>query len=117
MKYKNKFVKTFSFLENYGFILSIDPQNGNRLCYKNDYGEIVMSNKMEDTLSLNTEIYVQVKGRKNVIDVKTEYKNNLHKSTIGKSIVKMFEELFIYKIKQNRKFYGIFVRGKENRIK
>ena len=48
MKYKNKFVKTFSFLENYGFILSIDPQNGNRLCYKNDYGEIVMSNKKED---------------------------------------------------------------------
>ena len=113
MKYKNKFVKTFSFLENYGFILSIDPQNGNRLCYKNDYGEIVMSNKKEDTISSNTEIYVQVKGRKTVIDVKTEYKNNLHKSTIGKSIVKMFEELFIYKIKQNRKFYGIFVREKK----
>ena len=35
-----EFKKEFSFLEEYGFVFSIDPCNPNRPCYKNNYGEI-----------------------------------------------------------------------------
>ena len=73
MKYKNKFVKGFSFLENYGFILSIDPQNGKRLCYKNDYGalDVYMSR-------YNQRAYIKFDSVSNskqaVGDLETEYR-------------------------------------------
>ena len=87
-----KFKKEFKFLEEYGFVFSIDPCNPNRPCYKNNYGEIVYWIDSNSGIGWETEIYYQINGWKYSIDIKEEYKKIFKKNTFLKDKTKLFKD-------------------------
>lgn len=97
---------SLGFLEEYGFVFTTNPQNPERPCYKNQFGEIVVGENLNGHGS-QYEIYVQISGWKNVINVKEEYKKVIGKSTLLKSKLAMFKELFLHFAKTERRFYGL----------
>ena len=87
-----EFKKEFSFLEEYGFVFSIDPCNPNRPCYKNNYGEIIYWIDSNSGIGWNTEIYYQINGWKYSIDVEEEYRKIFRKNTFLKDKIKILTE-------------------------
>ncbi len=110
--FSEKFKDEFQFLEKYGFAFDVDPYNEERLCYRNRFGEIILSFECYNNMGYREKLYVQINGWKKEIDVKEEYKRYIHKSTFLKSISKMFKELFLYFINKGQDFYGIKVLPK-----
>lgn len=104
-----KFKDEYQFLEDYGFVFDIDPYNPNRMCYKNNHGEIVLWINSNRGSGWEKEIFIQINGWKTEINVKEEYKKNLHKSTMFKTCAVMFKELFLYLVKETNNFYGLNV--------
>ena len=51
------FKNDFKFLEEYGFVFSVDPCNPNRPCYKNNHGEIILWIQTNSGIFSTTEIY------------------------------------------------------------
>lgn len=111
--FSEKFKEDFQFLEQYGFVFDIDPYNEERLCYRNRFGEIILSFESYNDIGYKEKVYVQINGWKKEIDLIQEYKKYIHKSTFLKSISKMFKELFIYFINRGQDFYGIKVLPKD----
>ena len=77
--YIEEFKQDFSFLEQYGFIFSKDPNNPNRPCYKNNHGEILHWIEPNSGCGFTTEIFYQINGWKYSIDIKEEYKKVFNK--------------------------------------
>lgn len=107
--YLEDFKSKYSFLEDYGFVLSNDSCNPERLCYKNMYGEIVLWTKNERTAFCIRDFYVQINGWKTEIDVVADYKKYIGKNTLFKSFESMVKELFEFKVNTTKEFYGIKV--------
>lgn len=106
--YLNEFKAKYGFLEEYGFILSIDPHNPDRLCYKNYFGEIVLS-LISNAVYSSYEIYIQINGWKYEINLKEEYKKIFNKMVIFKPYHIMFKELFEFIVNKSKSFYGLSV--------
>ncbi len=121
MKKNNVFVlelkKKLGFLEDYGFVLTFDPCNHNRPCYKNRYGEIVIWSNNNGLSTHNTEIYVQINGWKTTIDVKKEYKRCFNKIFCCKSLITMFKDLFEYYAIIKGEFFGLKILKDDYLIK
>ena len=102
-----EFKKEFSFLEEYGFVFSIDPCNPNRPCYKNNYGEIIYWIDSNSGIGWNTEIYYQISGWKYSIDIEEEYRKIFRKNTFLKDKIKIFKELFEFLVNSTGMFYEL----------
>ena len=102
-EYKDK----FSFLSDYGFVLTVDPHNPNKPCFKNYFGEIVFGLKNDNGMVCQYELYVQIDGWKHEIDVKSEYKRYIKKSTLFKPYEVMVKELFEFMVRTTKQFYGL----------
>ncbi len=110
--------KEFNFLEEYGFVFSIDPCNPNRPCYKNNYGEIVYWIDSNSGIGWETEIYYQINGWKHIIDVKEEYKKIFRKNTYLRDKIKIFKELFEFLVNSTGTFYELRIeKNISNKLK
>ena len=101
------FKNDFKFLEEYGFVFSVDPCNPNRPCYKNNHGEIIFWIQTNSGLGATTEIYYQINGWKYTIDIEEEYKKILKKFPLLKNKIKMFKELFEFLVLSSGCFYNL----------
>ena len=101
--YKEK----LGFLENYGFVLSVNPYDSNSLCYKNEYGEIIIGTDYQSGIGKSTDIYIQINGWRQNINIEEEYKKHLCKSTFLKSDYKLFKELFTFIVSKTGSFYNL----------
>ena len=82
------FKNDFKFLEEYGFVFSVDPCNPNRPCYKNNHGEIILWIQTKSGIFSPTEIYYQINGWKYTINLEEEYKKIFKKTTLFKNKIK-----------------------------
>lgn len=105
--YLEEFKEKYGFLEDYGFILAVDPYNPKRLCYKNAFGEIVLWTNNEKNFFNSYQIYVQINAWKYEIDVKKDYKKYIGKCCLFKPFEIVVKELFEYMVKTNKDFYGL----------
>ena len=103
----DEFKHDFSFLEEYGFVFTADPNNPNRPCYKNNYGEILYWIEPYSGCGFTTEIFYQINGWKYSIDIKEEYKKIFNKTALFKSKIRLFKELFEYLVSTTGKFYNL----------
>ena len=101
------FKNDFKFLEEYGFVFSVDPCNPNRPCYKNNHGEIIFWIQTNSGFGATTEIYYQINGWKYTIDIEEEYKKILKKFPLFKNKIKMFKELFEFLVLSSGCFYNL----------
>ena len=101
------FKNDFKFLEEYGFVFSVDPCNPNRPCYKNNHGEIIFWIQTNSGLGATTEIYYQINGWKYTIDIEEEYKKIFKKFPLFKNKIKMFKELFEFLVLSSGCFYNL----------
>ena len=101
------FKNDFKFLEEYGFVFSVDPCNPNRPCYKNNHGEIIFWIQTNSGFGATTEIYYQINGWKYTIDIEEEYKKILKKFPLLKNKIKMFKELFEFLVLSSGSFYNL----------
>lgn len=105
--YIEEFKQDFSFLEQYGFVFSKDPNNPNRPCYKNSHGEILHWIAAHSGTGFTTEIFYQINGWKYSIDIKEEYKKVFNKPMLFKSKIILFKELFEFLVNTTGKFYNL----------
>lgn len=111
--YIKEFKKKYKFLEKYGFVLAVDPCNPDRLCYKNSFGEIVLWVNDELGPLPPYKLYIQINGWKTEVDVIEEYKNSISKVTIFKPFEKLVKELFEFRVKKTKEFFGLKVLGND----
>ncbi len=113
--YVEKMRQLFGFLEEYGFSLTNDPFNPERLCYQNEYGEIVI---WFDHFLLDYSIYVQINGWKKDINLNEEYKNCIGKSPLFVSLKKKFKKIFEFYYYLGKDFFGLKInKNKEYKPK
>ena len=101
------FKNDFKFLEEYGFVFSVDPCNPNRPCYKNNHGEIIFWIQTNSGIFSTTEIYYQINGWKYTIDIEEEYKKIFKKFPLFKNKIKLFKELFEFLVHSHGSFYNL----------
>ncbi len=107
--YLEEFRRKYNFLEEYGFVLTNDPCNPDRLCYKNAFGEIFLWVNHQMGVFSPFIFYVQINGWKTEIDVLEEYKNSISKFTLFKPFEKLVKELFEYRVRMTKEFFGLKV--------
>ena len=111
--YVEKMIDTFGFLQDYGFALTHDPFNPERLCYQNKYGEIAI---WFDKSLVDYDLYVQINGWKTPINLNEEYKKSFGSNPTLCSLKKKFKKLFELSYFNNGHFFGLTI-AKEKNIK
>ena len=101
------FKNDFKFLEEYGFVFSVDPCNPNRPCQKNNHGEIILWIQTNSGIFSTTEIYYQINGWKYTINLEEEYKKIFKKTTLFKNKIKLFKDLFEFLVHSSGSFYNL----------
>ena len=72
MNYKD-FKTSLEFLTLYGFEYTYDSETGKQECYKNRFGEIILSYKRLDSDSWIPQIYIKAHNRKQIINIEQAY--------------------------------------------
>lgn len=105
--YAEKFKNDYQFLKKYGFVFSRDPFNDERPCYKNRYGEIILWTQSGSVYG--AELYIQMNGRKQVINPKEEYESIFNEKPTFLPINKIFEKIFEYHVKEYGRFHDLYI--------
>ena len=72
MKYED-FKTSLEFLTLYGFEYTYDSETGKRECYKNRFGEIILSYNRLDVNNWIPQIYIKAHNRQQIIDIEQAY--------------------------------------------
>ena len=106
MKYAKYFEERYAFLREWGFVFSVDPYNHERPCYKNRYGEIILWVKSGVD---ETELYIQINGRKITFNLSTEYEAIFQKKPSLLPRHEIFKRVFTYHAKEFGRFLELRV--------
>ena len=109
MKYKD-FKSALKFLEEYGFEYGLDSITNKRSCYRNFYGEIVLEYYRLDPNYYIPQIYIEINGWKNKINIEEEYKIISNKKFVG--FYTKVHEVIKLELETNFKIYDLIVDSK-----
>ena len=109
MKYKD-FKSALKFLEEYGFEYGLDSITNKRSCYRNFYGEIVLEYYRLDANDYIPQIYIEINGWKNKINIEEEYKVISNKKFVN--FYTKVHEVIKLELETNYKIYDLIVENK-----